>query len=125
MIINVPNSCNNSPKKALLVQFNIAFAKADLEEILSFLDDDCEMQMVYGEEGKNLFKGKDAIREFLSPYAGSPMEEMHIHQVITHGKDAAVRGMMKSGGHLMNFADFIEFKSAGSDKIKKIVSYTK
>lgn len=57
MIINVPNSCNNSPKKALLVQFNIAFAKADLEEILSFLDDACEMQMVYGEEGKNLFKG--------------------------------------------------------------------
>lgn len=124
MTIKIPESCNNSPKKERLAKFNIAFAKGNLDEILQFMDDNCTMTMVIDAGGSKVYEGKQAIKEFLLPYSGKAADHLEINQIITHGKEAAVRGFMKMGEHKMEFADFIEFNSAGSDKIKKIFSYT-
>lgn len=115
----LPSDCDNSPKKKLIADFNTAFARADLDQILSFLNDDTEMEMT----GNTVLKGKDAIRNFLTPFAGKPATKLEVTQIVTHGKEAASRGKMIFGENIMYFADFYEFNSAGSKKIKKITSF--
>ena len=46
------------------------------------------------------------------------------HNIITHGKEAAVNGeMLMKDGNVFGFSDFYEFSSAKGSNVKSIVSY--
>lgn len=116
---HIPADCGNAPKKKLLADFNIAFANGQVEEIASHLTDDIIWEMV----GDKTVKGIAEVRVLLEEMAHYKAKELHIHQLITHGKDASARGELRFENERIAFADFYEFSSAGSKKIKRLISY--
>lgn len=52
------------------------------------------------------------------PQIPSECQRIMLLQVITHGKDAAIRGQFDlAEGRVIDFAIFVSFKSAGKDEI--------
>jgi ketosteroid isomerase-like protein len=56
--IIVEEDCGNAPKKLLLKELNIAFARGDSEKILSFVTDDIVWKIV----GEKRLKGIENFR---------------------------------------------------------------
>ncbi|WP_035464827.1 nuclear transport factor 2 family protein [Algoriphagus vanfongensis] len=120
MKVYLPKDCGNSPKRILVSKLTEAFAAYDLEKIEPFLDEKVSWQL----EGDEPITGKAAFLEALNGMKQNPTKELHISQVLTHGKEAAVRGRMTlSDGSVFSFADFYVFKSAKSELIASIFSF--
>lgn len=119
--INIPDDCGNSPKKLFLKDFNIAFIKNDLAKILESLTDDVRWNMV----GSKVVEGKEAIKEFILPMMESKGTELTINSIITHGKTAAVDGVMAfEDGSRIAFCDIYTFSGHDDNaKIKEMTSY--
>lgn len=118
--VQYPSGCGNAPKKDLLIDFNIAFARGEVGDVLNFLTDNALWKMV----GDRTLQGKNEIEPFLEDMSKLRAKHLLIQQVITHGKDAGAHGVLDFGHHhRVAFADFYEFASAGSNKIKRITSY--
>lgn len=113
--------CGNAPKKQYIKDFNIAFAKADVKEVLSMLTDDAEWEIV----GEKLVRGKAAIQNELERMNAGPADELHIENLISHGNICAANGVMKfNDTNPVAFCDVYTFSShAKSAKIKKMTSY--
>ena len=114
-------NCGNSPRAALLRDFNVAFAKGDLDAMLSILDDNIVWEMM----GHKTFEGKAAVTEMLKGIMGQgESDEYELLSIITHGAEAACKGTVRSSdGSMIAFADFYRFVSASKNGIKRIVSY--
>ena len=68
--------------------------------------------------------GKDKFASLLAEMKNNKATKLKISSLITHGKEAAVEGeMTMQDGAVFGFADFYEFTSAGSSKVKSIRSY--
>lgn len=107
--------CGNAPRKAQLRDFNIAFARANTEEILNYLTDNVVWHMA----GKRTIEGKQAVAEFLKQMEDSPASELKIDYIVTHGTDCAATGQLTfPDGKVVDFGDFYIF--AGHAKHKKI-----
>ena len=117
--LHIPSDCGNSPQKKLLADFNIAFAKGQVDEIASHLAEDIVWEMV----GDKTVKGISEVKALLEEMADYKAEGLNIYQIITHGKDASARGKLRFKNESIAFADFYEFSSAGSKKIKRLISY--
>ena len=100
--VNIPFDCENAPKKKILADFNIAFAKGQVDEIASHLADDIVWEMV----GDKTVKGISNVKALLEEMADYIAEGLDIHQIITHGKDASVRGELRFKNESIAFADF-------------------
>lgn len=118
--VTVHADCGNAPKKLVLRDLNIAFAKADVEGILDHFTDDIRWQMV----GEADLRGKEAVRESLEAMKGMVASELVILSIITHGSEGAVNGVIttEQGGSFA-FCDVYRFESASSKKIKSMMSY--
>lgn len=110
--------CGNSSKKLLLKNFYIVFVEKRIDELFLFLSED-----IIWNTPKGSFLGHDQIHELISDAINQPVQKLFLDQIITHGKDAAVRGKFTLGEKTKYFSDFYEFQSAGSKKIKTINSY--
>src|SRR5690606_8206338 len=118
--VQYPSGCGNAPKKELLIDFNIAFARGEVGDVLDFLTDNVVWEMI----GDRTLHGKKEIEPFLKDMSRLRANHLLIQQVITHGKDAGAHGVLDFGQHhRVAFADFYEFASAGSNNIKRITSY--
>lgn len=118
-IISTPN-CGNSPKMELLTQFNIAFAKADVEFLTEYVTDDIEWNII----GERHIIGKSQFIEHLESIKCEKVAELTICQVLSHGKEGAANGLLKTqNGQKYSFADFYRFHGAKNVKIKAITSY--
>ncbi|WP_413375163.1 nuclear transport factor 2 family protein [Alkalihalobacillus sp. 1P02AB] len=116
-----PNDCSNSPKREQLRDFNIAFAKADIESIVSFVADDITWNMV---SENQTFQGKAAFVEVLEQMKEQKATKLEISQIITHGKTGATNGVLTFGEQKYGFCDVYVFTGAGKDaKLKEITSY--
>lgn len=115
------DDCGNAPKKAQLRDFNIAFARANTEEVLDYLTEDVIWNMV----GEKTLKGKQEVAEFLKQMEDSPASELKIDYLITHGTDCAATGQLTfPGGEVVDFCDVYIFAGHAKDtKIKWIKSY--
>ncbi|MCC2606778.1 nuclear transport factor 2 family protein [Planctobacterium marinum] len=118
-IVSTPN-CGNSPKMALLTQFNIAFAKADIEFLTEHVTDDIEWNIM----GDRHLVGKSQFIEQLEKLKCENVAELTLCQVLSHGKEGAANGILKMpDGQQYSFADFYRFHGAKNVKIKAITSY--
>lgn len=107
MQTNIPAYCGNSPKMQLIVDFNLAFAKASTAEVLEYLHPDIHWEMI----GDKLLEGHDAIAAFITKNANLQVKSWTITSVLSHGKLAACQGSMEIGRQTIHFADFYEFAS--------------
>ena len=120
MKLHISPDCGNSPKKKLIRDLTVFFASYAIPEAMEHLDDDIKWTLV----GDEPIEGKANFEAELLSMSDNKAVELYIFQIITHGKEAAVHGEMKlKDGESFGFADFYEFKSAGSDKVKSIMSY--
>lgn len=111
-------------KEKFVRDFNEAFAKNDVEFIISNMSEDVEWELV----GDQTTKGKEDVKELMGKMKDFETLEMEILRIITHGKLAAANGTMKikePSGKIKSFgfSDFYEFDGFKSPKIKKMTSY--
>ena len=117
-----PDDCGNAPKKMLLRDFNIAFARDDVAFILDNLDEEICWNMV----GDRRIEGIEKVKEVLHQMTNGPrVKELHLHNIITHGKTGAANGILIfESGKQISFCDVYRFSSAGKNaKISEMTSY--
>lgn len=115
-----PAHCGNSPKKKLVLELTQAFASYALEQVSPHLAEDIVWALV----GDSPISGKENFLAALLQMSENKAAELTVHQILTHGKEAAVHGeMLMNDGETYGFADFYEFTSTKSEKVKAIVSY--
>lgn len=119
--ITVKPDCGNSPQKALLRDFISAFAHADVDGILAPMSDDIVWHLM----GESVIEGKGNVRELLESMKNVGTSDLVIETIITHGRDAAVNGVIRSNsGQAHAFCDVVRFASAAGLKIKTMTSYS-
>lgn len=120
MKITSSPDCGNSPKKELLKQVNIAFAKGNLDFLVEHTTDEITWNII----GNKTIEGKENFTENLKKMRAEKVAELQFDQILTHGKAGAVNGIMKmQNGKNYAFSDFYEFSGAKGGKIKSITSY--
>ena len=120
MKLNLPPDCGNSPKKKLVADLTAYFASYTIPQIREFIAEDVVWTLV----GDNPIQGKTNFIAALQKMSDIEATELSIHQIITHGKEAAVSGeMVMEDGKTYGFSDFYTFNSAGSKMVKSIRSY--
>lgn len=115
-------NCENSPRKGMLRDLNTAFARNDANEVLAQLADDVQWRMV----GDRTFQGKEAVEEALRSMAGDqPATELRIDHILTHGREAALDGVLTfESGRQIAFCDIYVFSSTSkSARIREMNSY--
>jgi len=117
--INVGVSFGHAPKKEFLKEFNVAFATGNSDFILAHVSED----ILWNMHGDQQIKGYDAFKQSIESMKSHTADELSIHSIITHGKEAALSGEIKMGGKTYNFCDIYRFKSAGSTIIEQLDSY--
>ena len=83
-------NCGNAPKKEILRDFNIAFAKCDTEAIIEQVTDTIVWRMV----GDKQIEGKEEFAKELARMGGEQALELHIEHIITHGNTASANGVL-------------------------------
>lgn len=116
-----PVDCGNAPKKLLLKQLNIAFAKNDIVFITENITDDFHWNII----GEKLIQGKEDFANTLKQMPNSKVLELQINNIITHGKTASVDGtIILENKRNYAFCNVYNFTSAGKNsKVKEKTSY--
>ncbi len=120
--ITINEDCGNAPKKLFLRDIYIAFAKNDLQHILQNVSDGIRWNMV----GDSLVEGKEQVANVIEAMNHTKATELTIKNIITHGKTAAVDGIVKlENGSRYAFCDVYNFSSSAKDaKVKEVTSYS-
>lgn len=116
---DIPEMCNDSPRRKLIVELNVGFAEGNAAKVMPFLSDAIVWEMA----NDKILYGFEEVSDFLEQIEKYKADRLVIRSMITHGKMAACNGLLKYGDEEVHFADFYEFTSAGSATIKKITSY--
>lgn len=120
MKVDAPEDCGNSPRKAMLLDFNVALASGDVDRVLDHVSEKIEWKLV----GDQRVSGKAAFRMALQ---GSSMKvaRLRISNIITHGKSAAVDGELELVNDFrLCFCDIYRFTGTGPKaRIKEITAY--
>jgi len=102
-ITSSPN-CGNSPKMAFIKEFNIAFAKSDVEFLLESVTDDIVWNII----GDKSIIGKENFIDELNKMKSKKASELILDQILSHGKEGAANGVIKmQNGENMLFQIFI------------------
>ncbi|WP_113654778.1 nuclear transport factor 2 family protein [Pedobacter namyangjuensis] len=118
-IISSPN-CGNSPKMEFLKEFNILFAKGDIEILAESVIDDIIWDII----GDKTISGKKDYVTEITKMKNKKITELTLTQILSHGKEGAVNGVIKmEDGKRIAFSNFYLFQGAKGDKIKYITSY--
>ena len=119
--ITIVNDCGNAPKRQLLRDLNIAFARSDVDAILAYFTEDIIWRIV----GEREIRGEAAVRQELESMQGVVTRELVIHSIITHGREGAINGeVITQNGEHYAFCDICQFSSAAGKGIKSMKSYT-
>lgn len=114
------SNCGNSPKMKFIKEFNIAFAKGNLEFLMENVTDDIVWNII----GNKKIEGKEKFTEELKKMKSEKVIELIIEQILSHGKEGASNGIMKmKNGKKYAFSDFYVFKNTKSTDLKLITSY--
>lgn len=112
----------SSKNKEIIEKVNAAFAEGNIEGFLSFCAEDAEWQMV----GDKAFKGKEAIREFMSSMEHTGMEppKFTVDKVIAEGDSVVAYGgmTMEENGETVpySYVDVYQFRD---DEIIRLESF--
>ncbi len=117
--ITIHADCGDVPKKALLRDLNIAYARSDVEAILDFFTDDIRWHIV----GEFEMRGVDQVRQALLQMKDVKARELVIDSIITQGGEGVISGsIIPENGKPVAFCDVCRF--AAGEKIKSIKSFT-
>lgn len=120
MKLTRPDDCGNSPKKRQIQELTVLFASYQLDKVSDFLAEDVVWTLV----GEKPIYGRENFVAALQEMSGIKASELIIHQILTHGKEAAVSGqMVMEDGKTYGFSDFYTFTGAGAKRVKSIRSY--
>ena len=117
--ISVIPGCGNAPRKEFLKDFNIAFATGKADFIVDHASNEIEWN-IYGDKH---ISGKEAFITEINIMKAYTADELTIHSIITHGREAALNGEMKMGDKIYAFCDVYRFTNTTSDLIKQMDSY--
>ncbi len=119
--ISISPDCDNALKKQFIEDFILAFAKEDIEFILSCFADDAHWEMV----GAASWTGREEIRKALETMDGGEASEMIIDSILSHGNKCASNGVLKySNGSSVAYCDVYTFTGPEADeKIKTLKAY--
>lgn len=119
--VTISEDCENAPKKQFIKDFNIAFAKQDINFILECFADDAYWEMVGGQS----WGGKEAIAAALKTMNGGEASELIMDNIISHGNNCAANGILKyPDGSSVAFCDMYTFTSHAKEaKIKTLIAY--
>lgn len=114
-------SCKNSPKSELLRDLTIATARQEYDLPLEWMTDDVSWNIV----GFETIEGPAAVSEKLPNFFENNVQELHIDNIITHGKTAALNGkFLFENEKTIEFCHVYTFKShSKTAKIKIITTY--
>ena len=116
--ITIEPDCGQAPKKELLRDFNVAFAKGDSAFTAQCVSDDIRWTI----HGDRLLEGKARFSDYMNTMKNYVVEEMTLHSVIVDDDQGAVAGKMKMNGIAYAFCDMYTF-SPSEDTIREIRSY--
>lgn len=112
--------CGNAPKKQYVYDFNVAFAKADIEKAMSMLDTGAAWNMI----GDKELIGESDIRAFLKSMNQGAATKLSIDDIISHGKTCSVNGTIEYPDSKVAFCDVYTFTGHSKDaKIAELKSY--
>lgn len=119
--VHCAENCGNSPKKELLRDINISFAKSEIDFCLGWMRDDIIWDII----GEEQIQGKSEFEKTWKRRIDRSVEELQIHNIITHGNTGSVNGnIILSDSTNVAFCDVYHFAGFGKTaKIKKITSY--
>lgn len=117
--INIQADCGNSPRKEFLKELNIAFAKGKADFIVEHVSDDI-VWTIYGDKK---IVGKEAFGKEIHAMKQYSADEMTLHSIITHGRDASANGEMHMDDKTYAFCDVYKFTNTTSMILKEIQSY--
>lgn len=117
IILNVPQDCDNAPKRRVIRDFVIAFYKNEWQTINEKLEDKFTFKII----GNRTIENTDNLRKHLDSEIN--VIELTIDEVLSHGKYGACNGIVRSKKKELSFAYFFEFQSAGKNTIKTISEY--
>lgn len=119
--IIAPENCGNSPKAFQLRDFNVAYAKQELQLMLDQLTDDITWHWV----GEKTVTGKEEVAKELEAMMAQKVAEFTVQKILTHGKLGAADGTVTmQDGSSYGYCDVYVFSSAAkSAKIAEITSY--
>lgn len=112
--------CGNSPKKQYILDFNIAFAKSDIETVLNMFDEKAVWDMV----GDKTVTGIEDIKNYLLSMELTQAKELVLDNIISHGKTCSANGTIIYGKNKIAFCDVYTFCSHSKDaKVVRLKSY--
>lgn len=119
--IIVQEDYDNTPIKAFLRDFNIAFAQVDHARVLASVTDDIYWKAV----GDQVVQGKKALQEALLAMGAERAIKLTIHTIITNDTTAAANGELTFGnGETYAFCDIYRFNNTGEHaRISEMTSY--
>ena len=119
--VECAENCGNSPKKMLLKDLSIAFAKNEISFCMDWMTDDVVWEIV----GDKLIRGKDDFEKALHQMKNCKVQQFRIQNIITHGNTGSLNGtLILHDKHRVAFCDVYNFRGFGKNsKIKAITSY--
>lgn len=120
MKILVPKDCDNAPKRRLIKDIILAYARADKEVLANYFHKDFTLKMI----GKLEIVGKEKIMNYLNSIDFRKANTLEVEIIITHGKFASAMGKITYDDETIAFNNTYEFTSAGSIVLKRINSFT-
>ncbi len=107
-------------KAKFLKAFNEAYAKSDIDFILNNVTDSIQWEIV----GDKSISGIKEFEETLKKMVMDQDYTLDIGQIITHGKEAAVSGVMISpDGNRYRFCDLYTFSGFKNPKVSAMTSF--
>lgn len=120
MKINDKVNTGHSSREEFIKAFNIAFAKSDVNYIVDHVSKDITWNII----GDKLIEGKENFERELRKMSGSPAIVITIEQIVTYGKEGAVRGSMEfESGDVYSFSDFYSFTNTQDNVIQSMASH--
>ncbi|MCP1726606.1 hypothetical protein J2T60_000571 [Natronospira proteinivora] len=120
MKLEIPTACGNAPRKAFLVEFNVALAEGRFDEVIAAVTED----VVWQDVGRQRLEGKSALESYLNDHSLPKIQVLRLFRVITHGRDATVDGEMETAsGDILSFCHVYTFKDTRNNWIRSCHSY--
>lgn len=122
MELIIPKGCDNAPRKQIVIDFTVAILKRQNEIIEEYAD---ESVIWYRLKDNEKIEGQSSLIDFLQDENKDIIDCLEIYQVITHGKSAAINGVISlADGTKIDFCDVYMFSNTSrSGKVKEIKSY--
>lgn len=136
-MIRFRDDCGNAPRKKLLLDLAISFARGELDPIMEQLAD----RVVWKRVGIGMIEGKEEVMKELDGLTALRVNELHVEHLLTHGNEAAISGLIVlgdgggnsaggpvetggPGGQRRSFCALIKFGGfSKSAKINQITTY--